>query len=103
MSYKIKISNSAFDDLAFIKNFIALDNEHKANEYIKKLFEKIDCLQDFPFLGKKGDENKICARDIYFLPCLNHIIIYKVEKQNELIRLVRVVSHYQNWTNILEK
>ena len=58
MSYKIKISNSAFDDLAFIKNFIALDNEHKANEYIKKLFEKIDCLQDFPFLGKKGDENK---------------------------------------------
>lgn len=103
MKYVIKISDSAFGDLEFIKNFIALDNKQKSDEYIKELFAKIDCLSSFPYLGKKASEKKIAVKDIYLLPCLKHIVVYKVYEGTKTVQLLSVVSHYQNWEKILEE
>ena len=49
---KIVYSESAESQLIQIKEFIALDNNKIANEYLVKIKEKIEILSQFPYVGK---------------------------------------------------
>ena len=103
MTYKIIITNSAFSDLESIKLFIAKDNLEIAEQYILKIFERLEQLEAFPYSGLKIANSFFDYAKAYYLICANHVAIYQVNELAKCVYILRVLSHYQDWKNIVNK
>lgn len=103
MKYKIIITDSAFSDLESIKLFIAKDNLEIAKQYILKIFDRIEQLEAFPCSGLKIANSFFDYTKAYYLICVNHVAIYQVNDIAKCVYVLRVLSHYQDWKNIVNK
>lgn len=103
MTYKIVITNSAFSDLESIKLFIAKDNLEIAKQYILKIFDRFEQLEAFPYCGLKIANSFFDYAKAYYLICVNHVAIYQVNDIAKCVYVLRVLSHYQDWKNIVNK
>ena len=103
MTYKIIITNSAFSDLESIKLFIAKDNLEVAKQYILKIFDRFEQLEAFPYSGLKIANSFFDYANAYYFICLNHVAIYQVNELAKCVYILRVLSHYQDWKNIVNK
>ena len=100
MTYKIIITDSAFSDLESIKLFIAKDNLEIAKQYILKIFDRLEA---FPYSGLKIANSFFDYAKAYCLICVNHVAIYQVNELAKCVYILRVLSHYQDWKNIVNK
>jgi len=76
-------TNPALEDLNDIAEYIALSNLLSAKNLVKKIFEKVDRLEEFPESGKKPLElNNLNYREVVVNPCR---IFYKIENGNVFI------------------
>ena len=103
MTYKIIITDSAFSDLESIKFFIAKDNLEIAKQYILKIFDRFEQLEVFPYSGLKIANSFFDYAEAYYLICVNHVAIYQVNELAKCVYILRVLSHYQDWKNIVNK
>lgn len=103
MTYKIIIASSAFSDLESIKFFIAKDNLEIAKQYILKIFDRFEQLETFPYSGLKIANSIFDYAKAYCLICANHVAIYQVDEFKKCVYILRVLSHYQDWENIVNK
>ncbi|MDY5668962.1 MAG: GNAT family N-acetyltransferase [Bacilli bacterium] len=103
MTYKIIITSSAFSDLESIKLFIAKDNLEIAKKYILKIFDRFEQLETFPYSGFKIANSIFDYAKAYCLICANHVAIYQVDELKKCVYILRVLSHYQDWENIVNK
>lgn len=103
MMYKIIITNSAFSDLESIKLYIAKDNSEIAKKYILKIFDRFEQLETFPYSGVKIANSFFNYAKAYYLICANHVAIYQVNELEKCVYILRVLSHYQYWKNIVNK
>ena len=103
MMYKIIITNSAFSDLESIKLYIAKDNLEIAKKYILKIFDRFEQLETFPYSGVKIANSFFDYAKAYYLICANHVAIYQVNELVKCVYILRVLSHYQDWKNIVNK
>lgn len=101
--YKIIITNSAFSDLESIKLYIAKDNLEIAKKYILKIFDRFEQLETFPYSGVKIENSFFDYAKAYYLICANHVAIYQVNELEKCVYILRVLSHYQDWKNIVNK
>ena len=101
--YKIIITNSAFSDLESIKLYIAKDNLEIAKKYILKIFDRFEQLETFPYSGVKIANSFFDYAKAYYLICANHVAIYQVNELEKCVYILRVLSHYQDWKNIVNK
>jgi addiction module RelE/StbE family toxin len=84
----IRWSIRALDDLESISDYIEKDSPEKANKFVKAIFEKIEQLKQFPYIGRKfpnkeGDK----LREIIFK---NYRIVYEIKA--EIIEIL-VIMH----------
>lgn len=103
MTYKIIITNSAFSDLENIKSYIANDNQEIASKYIGKIFDRLEQLQQFPYCGLKIANSFFDYTKAYYLICANHVAIYQVNEVAKCVYILRVLSHFQDWKNLVNK
>ena len=103
MTYKIIITVSAFSDLESIKLFIAKDNLEIAKQYILKIFDRFEQLETFLYSGLKIANSFFDYAKAYCLICANHVAIYQVDELEKCVYILRVLSHYQDWENIVNK
>lgn len=103
MTYKIIITSSAFSDLESIKFFIAKDNLEIAKQYILKIFDRFEQSETFPYSGLKIANSFFDYAKAYYLICVNHVAIYQVNELKKCVYILRVLSHYQDWENIVNK
>ena len=103
MTYKIIITESAIFDLQNIKDFIAVDNQKAATKYISKIFDRLQYLETFPYYGLKIANSFFDYAKAYYLICVNHVAIYQVNESAKCIYVLRVLSHFQDWKNIVNK
>ena len=103
MSYQIILSDSAIKDLENIKSFIALDNLNAANEYLTKNIDRLESLSNFPNLGVKIANYVFDYSQTYYFTCLNHVAIYQINENKKCINILRVLSRFQYWKNIVNK
>ena len=101
--YKIIITNSAFSDLESIKLYIAKDNLEIAKKYILKIFDRFEQLETFPYSGVKIANSFFDYAKAYYLICANYVAIYQVNELEKCVYILRVLSHYQDWKNIVNK
>ena len=103
MTYKIILAASAFEDLETIKKYISLDNPLAAKEYVRKIIEKFETLKTYPQIGTKIENSVFDFAEVLYFPALNHIVIYKIDNLAKAIFIVRVLSRFQDWKNIIFK
>ena len=103
MTYKIIITDSAFSDLESIKLFIAKDNLEIAKQYILKIFDRFEQLDEFPYCGIKIANSFFDYANAYCLICVNHAAIYQVNEPEKCVYILRVLPRYQDWKNIVNK
>ncbi len=103
MTYKIIITDSAFSDLESIKLFIAVDNQEVSAKYISKIFDRLKQLESLPHSGTKIANSFFDYAKAYYLICANHVAIYQVNELSKCIYVLRVLSHFQDWKNIVNK
>lgn len=103
MTYQVIISDSAFKDLESIKAFIAADNVDTAKKYVTNIFDRLESLSKFPYHGLKINNAIFDYAKAYYLICLNHVAIYQINEVAKCIYILRVLSHFQDWKNIVNK
>lgn len=99
MSFTLRRSQQAIDDLADIWAYIAADNEAAADKLLRELLELFDKTADFPALGRMASE---VGDDIRILPRGRYLLIYRVEEASETVELIRVVHGARDWARLFE-
>lgn len=103
MIYQLIITFSAYDDINSIKEYIGIHSKEAANKYIDRIFDKLDSLKTLPFRGSEIKNPIFDYAKARYLICLNHVAIYQVDEANNIVYIVRVLSHFQDWKNIVNK
>jgi len=84
----IRWSIGALDDLESISAYIEQDSPIKAKELAKGIFEKIEQLKQFPYMGRKfPDRDDDQLREIIFK---NYRIVYEIRE--EIIEIL-IIAH----------
>lgn len=84
---KIFWSPLAIDKTSEIAEYIARDKPTVAQDWVDKIFQKVDILKSSPDIGRVVPE--IRRKDLRELIFGNYRIIYRVEKENISILTVR--------------
>ena len=103
MKYKIILTNSAYRDLENIKQYISKDNPLVGKQYISKIFDKLEKLSLFPKIGKVINNSFFDYSNCFYLVCMNHISLYQINEVAKCVYIIRVLSHFQDWKNIINK
>ena len=103
MRYKILLTDSTYRDLKEIKTYITLSDESIAKKYISKIFDKLNNLKDFPYIGHKINNSIFDYANCLYLPVMNHIAIYQINELAKCVYIIRVLSHFQDWKDIINK
>ncbi len=83
---EIRWSIDALDDLESIISYIEQDSPQKASDLVKGIFEKIEMLRDFPYLGRIfPDRNDEKIREIIYK---KYRIIYEIKENTVEILIV---------------
>ncbi|MFT6986810.1 MAG: toxin ParE1/3/4 [Psychromonas sp.] len=76
-------TNPALEDLNDIAEYIAISNLHAAKKLVKKVFDKVERLEEFPESGKNPLElSNLNYREIVVNPCR---IFYKIDHDKVFI------------------
>lgn len=100
--YKIQFSKDARKDLIEIYSYIKynLQEPEIANKLIKRIREEVYKLKDNPTIYAIIDDEIIKKLEIRKIRVNNYIVFYKVEENNNIVQIVRIMYAKRNWTNI---
>ena len=103
MTYKIIITDKAFADVESIKSLISKDDLSKAEQHASHIFDRIGQLKSSPYSGVKISNSSFDYAGAYYLICINYVVIYQVDEVANSVSILRVLSHFQDWKNIVNK
>ena len=87
--YNIKYSNQAMIDLEEAILHIAKESISNAMNYLSGYEEKIELLQLNPDMGV-ACKTKLINRDCRVLVYRSHLVIYRVDKENSKLFIIRI-------------
>ena len=101
--YKINLSIKAKDDLKSIVLYIKnnLNEPAIANKYAKIIREEIQTLEDSPQKFAIIDDSSIKNLNIRKLIIKNYIAFYRVNEENKIVNVERILYRASNWINEL--
>jgi len=89
---RVKWTEPALEDLAGIQSYIAKDSPYYAKQFIERIFEATEALEDFPELGRKVPETE-ATENIRELIFQSYRIMYL--NQNNLVFILAVIHGRQ--------
>lgn len=101
---KIKYSLIALKDLDRIINYISesLSNQKAAKELFNKFVTSINDLTLFPE-SSQVLENEYVYKEIRKKTVDNYLVLYKIDYDNNLIHIIRIIYSKMNITEIIKK
>ncbi len=101
--YKIQFSKDAKMDLIDIYSYIKYDLKEPAiaKRLIQKIRGEINKLKDNPTIYVTIKDEIIKKREIRKIKVNNYIVFYRVEENNKIVEIVRIMYGRRNWTKIL--
>lgn len=101
--YKIQFSKDARKDLIDIYSYIKynLQEPNIAKKLVKKIREEVYKLEDNPTIYAIIKDEIIKKREIRKIKVNNYIVFYRLEENNKIVEIVRIMYGRRNWTNIL--
>ena len=100
MSYPVKLTPKAHDDIVGIYNYVLKDGEVTARKQVKYIYDSLENLSDFPCIGKNLNGYLDIVTDYRF------IVIHKVylafyRFTGEHVEVIRVLRKEQDYLKIL--
>ena len=101
--YKINLSIKAKDDLKSIVLYIKnnLNEPAIANKYAKIIREEIKTLEYSPQKFAVIDDNSVKDLNLRKLIIKNYIAFYRVNEENKVVNVERILYGSSNWINEL--
>ena len=101
--YKIQFSKDARNDLKDIYIYIKYNLQEPviAKKFIDKIRNEIYKLRDNPTIYAIIKDEIIKKREIRKIKVNNYIVFYRLEENNKIVEIVRIMYGRRNWTNIL--
>ena len=103
MTYQIKVSLSAQNDLSNIASFILIDSGSKeqALSYLSKIEQMILSLNQFPERGSIPRYRLLVLQGYRFLSVESHLIFYKINKSSKEVIIYRIIHSKQAYHRFL--
>ena len=95
---KLRINPIVAEDLKNIREYIAEDNEEMAVKTIQEIYDRIENIQQFPYMGADLAKRVSFRTDYKYVICGNYVVLYKIGE--EYVEIYRVVNRYQDITKI---
>ena len=101
--YEVLLSIKAKDDLKRIVDYIKNDlNEPSiAQKYAKIIKEEIMSLNYFPYRNAVIDDDLLEKMKIRKTIVKNYIIFYKINEENNVVHIERILYGSSNWKSLL--
>ena len=101
--YKIQFSKDARKDLIDIYSYIKYNLQEPviAKKLIGKIREEINKLKYNPTIYAVIKDEIIKKREIRKVKVNNYIVFYRVEENNNIVEIVRIMYGRRNWIKIL--
>jgi len=101
--YKIQFSKDARMDLIDTYSYIKYNLQEPAiaKKLIAKIREGINKLKDNPTIYAVIKDEIIKKRKIRKIKVNYYIVFYRLEENNKIVEIVRIMYGRRNWTNIL--
>ena len=100
MKYKVLFSETAYRDLEQLRAYLRLT---QSEGYLGKVLDRVELLITFPQLGHEMKNPILDYARCRFLLTQNHVVIYQINELARAVYVLRVLSHYQNWKDVLVK
>ncbi len=94
MKFRVTFSRIANIELDQIVVYIGAESPAAAVQVSKRIFAKIDLLQDHPWLGRPGKRSGTRELIVEHTP---YIVAYRVNTDERRILVLRIVHHAQRW------
>lgn len=102
--YSYQFTEKASSDLDEILYYISneLDNPVAAQNFIKKIFEKIDVVRTFPDSGSLVVNEFLSDKNIRKFIVGNYIVYYKTNYPEKMINIVRIIYGKRNQDEVFK-
>ena len=97
---KLRINAIVAEDLKNIKEYIEEDNEEMAVKTIQEIYDRIENIQQFPYMGADLAKRVSFQTDYKYVICGNYVVLYKIGK--DFVKIYRVMNRYQDITQVFE-
>lgn len=97
MSWRLKRTQFAENDLQDIWTYIAEESPRSANKVIREIMYAFSDLADYPSRGRPDPE---ISANHHVMVCRRYLLIYHLDEVNEVVTLVRVVHGARNWPTL---
>ena len=95
---KLRINPIVAEDLKYIKEYIAEDNEEMAVKTIQEIYAQKKKIQQFPYMGSDLAKRVSFRKDYKYVICGNYVVLYKI--RDEYVEIYRVMNRHQDITKI---
>lgn len=101
--YKVQLTSDASDDINQIVVFICLESKEKdiAISYLNLLEESVISLEKYPERGSNPKYKILRNQGYKYLVVKSHIIFYKVNLENKIVTVYRVLHQKSAYQNLL--
>lgn len=102
--YSYRFTKKAAQDFDEILSYISVDlaNPAAAQNLGRKMFEQIDVVRAFPNSGAPVDNEFLSDKLVRKSPVDNYIIYYKVDYDEKMIYIIRIVYGKRNLDEIVK-
>jgi toxin ParE1/3/4 len=99
VSWALRQTDKALDDLADIHGYVSLDNPMAADKLVVDLLRLFERTSDYPMLGRAADD---IAGNHRVLAHGRYLLIYCINEAERVVELVRVVHGARDWPMLFE-
>jgi toxin ParE1/3/4 len=91
---KLLFDDRALGDLEGIHHWISQDSPRSAKAVIDRVFESVELLASFPYMGRAGRDEG--TRE-WVVPRLPYIVVYEVNEARDEVIVIAVFHGAQDW------
>lgn len=105
MSYIIHITATAGRDIIRAADYIEfiLKNPTTAEHLLDVTTQQINSLADLPEKFRLVDDPVLASWGIRFIVVNNYLAFYTIDKEKQIVIIVRFLYHKSNWNSILRQ
>ena len=105
MSYQVKFTDTAKEDLRNIAIYIAEQSKEKnlAVNFVNELREKTKILESFPEIGSLPNDNVMKSMGYRFLVHKEYLIFYYYDAKQETSYILAVFHSRRDYTRVMRK
>ena len=105
MSFQVKFTDTAKEDLRSIATYIADQSKDKtiAINFVNELKEKVKILENFPEIGAIPDDRIMKNSDYRFLVYKNYLIFYQYIPKDETSYILAFFNAKRDYSRVMRK